>query len=1150
VTGTALGNSATSGWRAGSGAAGSSLIAHTDGAGPPTDPRRPRPAGRGGWQEKVPSVFSAVLTGLAVLCAFAAVSAAFYHRVQWARVTVDNLLLPAPANLGYAAFVGVLAAGVARRKRVAYWMLVIYFGLQLVIDLGLLAVYYMVRVMPADFWGGDVPWVPPLAPWLTAGNLLITAAVLVVLIRSAREFYAKVQPASFYKAVLTLMVLLVGFAFLGWALVEAFPGSLRGSPDRFSYAAEKVFGGAFTFDITRHGRAPGWVNLVLGLFGAVALFAALYALFRSQRAIASLDPADERRVRGLLVSSGERDSLGYFATRREKSVVFSPTGKAAVTYRVVIGVTLASGDPIGDPEAWGPAIEAWLEQSRQYSWTPAVMGASEEGATAYARAGLRVIELGDEAIIHVGQFTLDGRDMRPVRQAVNRVQRAGYTLRIRRHSEISPTEMARIIDLAAAWRDTETERGFSMALGRLGDPADGQCVLVEVLDPDGREAALLSFTPWGRTGLSLDLMRRDRSSDNGLMEFMVAGLAETAPKLGVERISLNFAVFRAVFEEGARIGAGPVLRGWRRLLLFFSRWFQLESLYRSNVKYRPEWVPRYLCFDDLRDLAKVGLASAIAEGFVVVPSLRTLLRRGVQAPPEVLPDAVDGAPPAEAEPVEAPAPEAARASGSEQTRVRLAKVAALRDAGVDPYPVGYARSHTCAAVRQAHPDLPPDTATGEHVAVAGRVVLLRDHGRLWFATLRDWSGDLQVMLCTERLGEEQVARWKSTVDLGDHVGVRGEVVTTRRGELSVAVDGWTLTAKCLHPLPDKHKGLSDPEVLVRQRHLDLIVNPAARQMLRVRAAAVHALRSTLVDAGFLEVDTPILQRVHGGANARPFVTHSNAYDLPLYLRIAPELYLKRLAVGGVEKVFELGRDFRNEGTDATHNPEFTMLEAYQAYADYTTMRFLARDLILAAATAAHGAPVGRHGDADVDLSAEWPVVPVHRAVSAALGEPVDPGTSLDRLRRLAAAAHVPVNPVWGPGAVVLELYEHLVEARTTAPTFYTDFPTEVSPLTRAHRHDPRLAERWDLVAFGTELGTAYTELVDPVEQRRRLTEQSLHAAGGDPEAMQLDHDFLHALEYAMPPTGGLGLGVDRLVMLLTGRTIRDTLPFPLVKPTA
>jgi lysyl-tRNA synthetase class 2 len=273
----------------------------------------------------------------------------------------------------------------------------------------------------------------------------------------------------------------------------------------------------------------------------------------------------------------------------------------------------------------------------------------------------------------------------------------------------------------------------------------------------------------------------------------------------------------------------------------------------------------------------------------------------------------------------------------------------------------------------------------------------------------------------------------------------------------------------------------------------------------------------------------------------------------LYLRIAPELYLKRLAVGGVERVFELGRDFRNEGVDASHNPEFTMLEAYQAYADYTTMRGLARELVVAAATAAFGAPVARRLGADgtlceVDLGGEWPVVGVYEAVSKALGETVEPETPLPKLREFAAALRVPTQPSWGCGAIVMELYERLVEERTERPTFYTDFPVEVSPLTRAHRADPRLAERWDLVAFGVELGTAYTELVDPVEQRRRLTEQSLRAASGDPEAMELDEDFLRALEFAMPPTGGLGLGLDRLVMLLTGRTIRDTVPFPLVKP--
>ncbi|MEN3307168.1 MAG: lysyl-tRNA synthetase, class [Micromonosporaceae bacterium] len=1090
-----------------------------------------------GWRARVPGIFAGVLTATAVLCAIAAISEVFHARSEPVRQTIDNLLLPAKANLGYAALIIVLAAGVARRKRAAYWFLLIYFGLQFCYDALLLP---LLLVLPPDTWSTRPP--PWWASWVIGANLSITIGVLVVLYLSRREFYAKVQRGSLPKALGVLAGLLIWFAVLGWALVEAFPGTLHGSGDRLTYAVEKTLGGAFSFDFTRRGHAAGWVNLLLGLFGGIALFVALYVLFRSQRLSAQLRPPEEARVRALLAESGERDSLGYFATRRDKAVIFSASGKAAVTYRVVAGVALASGDPLGDPEAWGPAIEAWLGQAKEYAWTPAAMGASEEGATAFARAGLRAIELGDEAILHVEQFTLDGREMRPVRQAVHRVERAGYAVRIRRHAEISATEMAHIIELADQWRDTETERGFSMALGRLGDPADGQCVLVEARDAQGREAAVLSFTPWGRGGLSLDLMRRDRASDNGLVEFMVAALVREADRLGVRRISLNFAVFRSVFEEGARIGAGPVLRAWRGLLLFFNRWFQLESLYRSNVKFRPEWVPRFLCFDDVRDLAKVAVASGIAEGFVVVPSLPTLLRRGLTAPPIEVPAVGSAPPPAQ--------PEAPKDTLPEQMRVRLAKVDKLRADGIDPYPPGVASTHTCAQVRAAFGDLPPDARTGEQVAVAGRLVLVRNHGSLCFATLRDWSGDLQLLLGRDGVGPAALAAWKSSVDIGDHVSVSGEVVTSKRGELSILADGWQLAAKCLRPLPDKHRGLADPEARVRQRYLDLVINADARQSLRTRGAVLHALRGELVGKGFLEVETPVLQQVHGGANARPFATHINAYDMRLYLRIAPELYLKRLVVGGVAKVFELGRTFRNEGVDATHNPEFTMLEAYQAYGDYTTMRELARSLILAAATAAHGRPVARRPDgSEVDLSVEWPVVPLHDAVATALGEPVTVDTPAAELRRLAKLAHVPLAPDLTRGAVLLEMYERLVEQQTGMPTFYTDFPTDVSPLTRAHRTEPRLAERWDLVAFGMELGTAYTELIDPVEQRRRLTEQSLRAAGGDPEAMELDEDFLHALEYAMPPTGGLGLGVDRLVILLTGRSIRETLPFPLVRPT-
>jgi lysyl-tRNA synthetase, class II len=485
----------------------------------------------------------------------------------------------------------------------------------------------------------------------------------------------------------------------------------------------------------------------------------------------------------------------------------------------------------------------------------------------------------------------------------------------------------------------------------------------------------------------------------------------------------------------------------------------------------------------------------------------------------------------------------------EQMQVRLDKLDRIRAAGTDPYPVAFPRTATIAQIRDKYPDLAPDTATGQHAGVTGRVMLYRTGGKLCFARVRDATGDIQVMISLDRVGADALAAWKRDVDLGDHIGVEGEVISSRGGELSVLADSFAITAKALRPLPDKHAGLSDPQARVRQRYVDLIINPDARRMAELRANVTRSLREELHARGFLEAETPVLQVLHGGANARPFVTRSNAYDIELYLRIALELYLKRLVVGGIEKVYEIGRIFRNEGADATHNPEFTMLEAYEAYGDYTTIATLTRELIQAAAQAGLGGTVVRRPDGtEHDIGGEWPSVGVHEAVSAALGEEVTPDTGEHRLRELSAQADVHQEPKWNRGQVLLELYEHLVEARTVAPTFYRDFPVEVSPLTRQHRSDPRLAERWDLVAFGAEIGTGYSELVDPVQQRERLTAQSLQAAGGDPEAMQLDEDFLRALEYGMPPSGGMGMGTDRLMIMLTGASIRETILFPLVRP--
>ncbi|MFV2099531.1 lysine--tRNA ligase [Micromonospora sp. LOL_024] len=485
----------------------------------------------------------------------------------------------------------------------------------------------------------------------------------------------------------------------------------------------------------------------------------------------------------------------------------------------------------------------------------------------------------------------------------------------------------------------------------------------------------------------------------------------------------------------------------------------------------------------------------------------------------------------------------------EQMKVRREKRDRMLADGVEPYPLSYPRTATLAEVRQRYVDLPTDTATGDRVSITGRVIFVRNSGKLCFATLREGDGtELQAMLSLDRVGAERLEDWKRLVDLGDHVGVTGEVITSRRGELSVLAEQWAVTAKALRPLPVAHKPLSE-EARVRQRYVDLVVRPQARQMVRTRAATVRSLRDSLHGQGFIEVETPMLQLLPGGATARPFVTHSNALSTDLYLRIAPELFLKRTVVGGVERVFEINRNFRNEGIDSSHSPEFAMLEVYQAYGDYNTMAELTRNLVQQAAIAVSGSTVVSHADGrEFDLGGEWRSVSLFGVLSEALGEEVGVHTERTRLVEYADKVGLGVDPRWGPGKLAEELFEELVVPGLEAPTFVRDYPEETSPLTRGHRGEPGLTEKWDLYVLGFELATAYSELVDPVVQRERLVTQAQLAARGDAEAMRLDEDFLRAMEYGMPPSGGMGMGIDRLLMALTGLGIRETILFPLVRP--
>ena len=484
---------------------------------------------------------------------------------------------------------------------------------------------------------------------------------------------------------------------------------------------------------------------------------------------------------------------------------------------------------------------------------------------------------------------------------------------------------------------------------------------------------------------------------------------------------------------------------------------------------------------------------------------------------------------------------------SEQMLVRLDKRAKLLERGEQAYPVGVARTRTLEEIRAKYPDLEADTATGDIAGVSGRVVFVRNKGKLCFATMQSGAGTrLQIMLSLANVGEESLADWKALVDLGDHVFIKGEIISSRTGELSIMATQWSMAAKALRPLPVLHAELSE-ETRVRQRYVDLIVREGAREQVKTRSAIVKAIRDTLHGEDYIELETPILQLVHGGASARPFHTHLNAFDQPMTLRIAIELYLKRAVVGGLDKVFEVGRIFRNEGVDSTHSPEFTMLEAYEAYGDQFTMAKTMQRIILAAADAT-GSRVIETARGEINLDGEWPWLPVYKGLSDAVGVEITPDTTAHQLRDIALKHEIGIDPAWDAEKLVIELFGEIVEPTLIQPTFVCDYPPSAQPLARPHRDKPNLIEAWDLVIDGRETGTAFSELIDPVIQRDRLTQQSVAAAAGDPEAMQLDEDFLRALEYGAPPMGGLGLGVDRLVMLFTGVGIREAILFPLMKP--
>ncbi|MGG5261089.1 bifunctional lysylphosphatidylglycerol synthetase/lysine--tRNA ligase LysX [Phycicoccus avicenniae] len=989
----------------------------------------------------------------------------------------------------------------------------------------------------------------PGSPWLEAwrsrgdfGRLLDVVAMvvgvgaLVVLWRARAEFRPPSRTRHLRAAALTAVggsLATLGVAALLLEASERRGATASGLLRAVLYVLAGVGGG-------RHGGPglPGhvapWITEVVATLAGVVLAASVAVLLRPSGWRPRWDPDDEVAVRALLRGHGGADSLGYLATRRDKGLAFAPDRQAVVGYRVVAGVSLAAADPVGAPAARPAAVRAWLDEAHRNGWVPAVVSASEDGARLYRAAGLRVGSMGDEAVLDRDTWDPTSPARRSVARAARRARRTGVVVTCSRQGRMSPAELAEVGECAGRWRGDEPERGFSMALGRTGDAADRRVLHVLARDAAGRLVGLLAFVPWGASGLSLDLMRHDPAAPNGVTELMVVELMARARELGVARVSLNFCMFRSTFGSAGHVAAPSWVRAGAVLLGWLDAFWQLERLYRFNRRFDPRWVGRYYCVQDPATLPLVALAAASAEGFL--PTRRPV-PEGVPLDEARLAGvrALDEADVEQAPPV------------SRQQLDRRRRRAAMLAAGVDPHPPGGGA--------------PPDTVRevverwreGAPVELSARVRRVRDHGGVAFVDLVDGGVTVQAVL--ERA--DRVAELARFVDPGDIVRVAGVLARSRRGVPGIRVERWSMEAKAVRPVP--FDGLRSPAARTRDRTADLLVNPAGAQLLRDRSAVVAALRRTLLDEGYLEVETPVLQSVHGGASARPFRTWSNAYAQDLSLRIAPELYLKRLLVGGLGPVFEVARNFRNEGADGTHNPEFTALEVYQPHGDYTSMRALTLRLVAAAAVAVHGRPVvpvprpdqlrqGLDGVRMVPVDEAWPSIRVTDAVGRALGAEL--GTDPDRaeLGRLAAARGIDVDPALDTGELLEHVYSELVEPVTSTPAFFTDFPRSTSPLARPHRHDPGLAERWDLVVAGMEVATAYSELTDPLEQRERLTRQSVLAAGGDPEAMELDEDFLAALELGMPPAGGLGIGVDRLVMLLTNRSVRSVLAFPFVRP--
>ncbi len=1078
--------------------AGRDLPAGTGTVSPaPARLRRPDPAPR----------IAAWLAALAGLLNLVALILDLSHPSEARQEISSNAIATAALGVGLL----LLAAGLRRSSRVA-WVAVMALLLASVISNSVRDDNSVAEVLQALFLG-----------WLLAKGREFRARP------GAGERRRVVLPAVAL-VVLTLLYGVIGLCVERWSLVQEWGfATTVGEVARMAVGlgASQDLGGSF-------GRVFPVTVAALFLTGAVVIVLMALAPRPARR---STPPTPQEL-------GDSEDSLAYFATRDDRITVRARDGM--VSYGAAGRVALASGDPLGPNDAWPEAIEAFLREARDTGRVPAVISCGAAGARLYHEVGLRRVYLGDEAVLDLDDFDVDTAERKSAREGWHRGAREGWTASVVAEGELSEEQVREVEALSEAWLGETDERGFSMSLSRTFDPRDAATLYVIARDASDALVGFLHLVPWARDGMSLDIMRRDKDAPGVVNDFLIVEAARLLPERGIVRLSLNFAFLRGLLVAAESREAGWWTRQVARVLSRLSGSFQIESLYRFNQKFDPSWRKRYCCVESVADVPRVAWAMGRAEGQIALPWDRLRRRQIVQVPEPAAEAAaatavLDAPPPP-------PPPSTERRTLTRQERLRRDKLERFRAEGVDPYPTGLRPSHTLAQVREAWSGLEPGQGSGQTVSIAGRIMASRNLGGLAFWVVQQFDDRLQVMLDRAVLGADGLAFAKD-LDDADWVYAEGEVVRSRRGELSVRASGVRLLSKALLPLPATWRPLTDVEVRSRRRELDLTMNAPSRQVMRKRVTILAAIRGVMEARGYMEVEPPVLQQIQGGANARPFVTHHNALDVDLYLRIASELYLKRLIVGGAPKVYELGKMFRNEGMDSRHNPEFTMLESNEVHADYVDMMILAEEIFRAAAGAV-GVTHVEVGGLQVDLREEFRRVTMLDIVRETIGVPdLAYDWPLQRLRALLDERRVGWDPAWGTGMLVYALFDEFVEPAIVAPTFVIDYPVETSPLAHRHRDDPFLTERFELFIGGREYGNAYSELNDPLDQRRRFEEQAAAKDRGDEEAMVVDEAYLRALELGLPPNAGLGIGVDRLVMLLTGSdSIREVLLFPAMRP--